>query len=111
MEILDKKTKPLRPEEFLDFYFRDDWKMKIGESYGLFHINRIEDVLPNIKFPLPPHRKTVYDFIFLTEGTSKRSKGLDEYEFLGGTFFFYTSFSNHLTRICKGRFQRFFLFF
>ncbi len=92
MDILDKKIKPLLPEEFIDFYFREDWKMKIGKDYGLFHINRLEDALPDIKFPLPPHRKTVYDFIFLTEGTSKRSKGLDEYEFSDSTFFFIPAF-------------------
>jgi AraC family transcriptional activator of pobA len=92
MNILDKKIKPLLPKEFLDFYFREDWKMKIGESYGLFHINRLEDAFPDIKFPLPPHRKTVYDFIFLSEGTSKRSKGLDEYEFSDNTFFFIPAF-------------------
>ncbi len=92
MDILDKKIKPLLPEEFINFYFREDWKMKIGKDYGLFHINRLEDALPDIKFPLPPHRKTVFDFIFLTEGTSKRSKGLDEYEFSDSTFFFIPAF-------------------
>ncbi len=54
----------------------------------LFHINRIEDVKELFKFPLPPHRKTVFDFVFLTRGSSIRSKGLDKYEFEADTFFF-----------------------
>ncbi|MDQ3845225.1 MAG: helix-turn-helix domain-containing protein [Bacteroidota bacterium] len=54
----------------------------------LFHFNRIEEAKSLIKFPLPPHRKTVFDFVFLTQGTSIRSKGLDRYEFGKSTFFF-----------------------
>lgn len=58
------------------------------EHTDLFHLNRIEDTKEHIKFPLPPHRKTVFDFVFLTAGTSIRSKGLDNYEFGANTFFF-----------------------
>lgn len=111
MDIIDKKIKPLRPEEFLDFYFREDWKMKIGKDYGLFHINRLEDALPDIKFPLPPHRKTVYDFIFLTEGSSKRSKGLDEYEFSESTFFFIPAFQITSHEFVKANSKGFFCYF
>jgi AraC-like DNA-binding protein len=53
-----------------------------------FHINRIEEAKEHIHFPLSPHRKTTYDFIFLVEGSSKRSKGLNEYLFSAGEFFF-----------------------
>ena len=41
-----------------------------------------------LKFPVIPHKKTLFDFIFLTKGKSKRSKGLNEYEFSENTFFF-----------------------
>jgi AraC family transcriptional regulator, transcriptional activator of pobA len=111
MDVLDKKIKPLLPNELFDFYFREDWKMKIGGSYGLFHINRLEDVLPDIKFPLPPHRKTVYDFIFLTEGSSKRSKGLDEYEFSDNTFFFIPAFQITSHEFIKADSKGFFCYF
>jgi AraC family transcriptional regulator, transcriptional activator of pobA len=111
MDVLDKKIKPLLPNELFDFYFREEWKMKIGGSYGLFHINRLEDVLPDIKFPLPPHRKTVYDFIFLTEGTSKRSKGLDEFEFSDNTFFFIPAFQITSHEFIKADSKGFFCYF
>lgn len=88
MDILDKKMKPFKPNELFDFYFREDWKMKTGEYHPLFHINRIEDVIDFLKFPVPPHKKTVCDFIFLTKGKSKRRKGLNEYDFSTNTFFF-----------------------
>ena len=56
--------------------------------YNIFHINRLETYLDKILFPLPPHRKTVYDFIVLTKGTSTRSKGLNTYTFKANSIFF-----------------------
>ncbi|MCU7549755.1 helix-turn-helix domain-containing protein [Chitinophagaceae bacterium LB-8] len=65
-----------------------DWQpLQTGISQ-FFHINRIEDYIEHIKFPLPPHRKTVYDFIFLTQGHSVRTKGLDKYEIEAPSFFY-----------------------
>jgi AraC family transcriptional activator of pobA len=55
---------------------------------NLFHINRLETHIAHIPFPLAPHRKTVHDFVFLTQGATKRSKGLNEHEVGAGTFFF-----------------------
>jgi len=37
-----------------------------------FYINRLEHAVTKLHFPLPPHRKTVYDLIFLIEGESTR---------------------------------------
>ncbi len=56
--------------------------------HQLFHINRIEDYRDKIHFPLPPHRKPVYDFLFLTKGMTRRSKALTPYEMGENTFFF-----------------------
>lgn len=55
----------------------------LNETLGnsLFHISRLEDNRAKISFPLPPHRKTVYDLIFLKKGDSIRNKGLNEYLF------------------------------
>ena len=41
-----------------------------------------------MRFPLPPHRKQVYDLVLLTEGVMRRSKGLEEYEVGAGSAFF-----------------------
>lgn len=54
----------------------------------LFHINRVEDVRQDLSFPLLPHRKMVYDLIFLTMGHSVRSKGLNQYKFGKNQIFF-----------------------
>ncbi len=64
------------------------WKSMQGSFYNTFHINRIEDVRQVMKFPMPPHRKTVIDFIFITHGSMIRQKGLNRYEVSANTFFF-----------------------
>src|SRR5207249_1013175 len=65
-----------------------EWKPSSHTLHPQFHINRLEDVIGHLNFPFPPHRQTVYDFVFLTQGTSTRSKGLDKYDFGENTFFF-----------------------
>jgi AraC family transcriptional regulator, transcriptional activator of pobA len=59
------------------------WKNFRYHYSDVFHINKIEDYVRLSKLeelPLPPHRKDVFDFIFLTRGKLVRSKGLDTYE-------------------------------
>jgi AraC family transcriptional regulator, transcriptional activator of pobA len=56
--------------------------------FNRFMIHRIEGYKDLIRFPLPPHRKNIYDFIFLTQGHTTRTKGLDEYAVGPNTFFF-----------------------
>ena len=63
-----------------------DFAVKSMEKF--FHINKIEDARSKIHFPLPPHRKVVYDFIFLTRGSTLRSKALNPYSIGENTFFF-----------------------
>lgn len=64
----------------------------VGTTHHIFHINRIEDYLKMIQFPsesdLQPKRYTVFNFFFLTKGTSTRSKGLDTFDFGRNSFFF-----------------------
>ena len=63
----------------------------------LFHINKIEDYRDKIHFPLPPHRKPIYDFLFITKGMTRRSKALNPYEVRENTFFFLPAYqiTNH----------------
>ena len=73
--------------ELKELHFRNKgWK--VYRSHEIFHVNRLETARPQLHFPLPPHRKTVYDFLFLTKGTSVRSKGLSKYEMRANDFFF-----------------------
>ncbi len=92
---MEKITRPqviptLAPPELDKHHFdaRADWLPTLRADYSLFHFNRIENYRQHMIFPLSPHRKTVYDFVYLTKGHSIRSKGLDNYEFSAHSFFF-----------------------
>jgi AraC family transcriptional regulator, transcriptional activator of pobA len=67
-----------------------------NKTHNAFHINRIEDYIPFMKAHLEkdinPFRLTVFNFMFLTQGTIKRSKGLSNYEIGNNTFFFVPAF-------------------
>lgn len=79
----------IEPNGMDSFHFGGvNWPFNVSKDHNLFHINRIENYRDKLSFPLPPHRKTVYDLIFLTKGSSIRSKGLANYEFGVGQFFF-----------------------
>ena len=79
----------LDPSKFSDLAVDiTEWKPYLASFHSTFHINKIEDYREYLKFPVPPHRKTVFDFIFLTNGTSTRTKGLNTYSFSENTFFF-----------------------
>ena len=64
----------------------------IAPAHHVFHINRVEEYLRLVKFPmetdLVPRRITLFNFFFMTKGRSIRSKGLNKYEFGANTFFF-----------------------
>lgn len=65
-----------------DFHFGNiKWNLPIRNASKSFHINKLEDFRPFFHFPLAPHRKEVIDIIYITKGKSKRSKGLNTYEF------------------------------
>lgn len=68
-----------------------EWKNFRHSTINHFHINTIQNYIRLSKlqeFPIPPHRKEVFDFIFLTRGKVARSKSLDEYLFSRNQFFF-----------------------
>lgn len=72
-----------------EFHFGNtNLKFIFSDSHSVFHINRLEGMNEKLNFPLPPHRKTVFDLIFLTKGSSTRSKGLNKYTFGENQFFF-----------------------
>ncbi|MGY6557882.1 MAG: hypothetical protein ACXIT9_01230 [Nitritalea sp.] len=44
-----------------------------------FLVQRLEESTAGLKLPLPPHRKTVFDFILVQKGRAERSFGLSTY--------------------------------
>ncbi|MES2796164.1 MAG: helix-turn-helix domain-containing protein, partial [Bacteroidota bacterium] len=84
----------LKPSELNEFHFKNiKWNPTISQTkHNSYHINRLEDYVLELNFPLPPHRKTLHDFIYLKKGTSKRSKGLNKYHFKAAEIFFLPAF-------------------
>jgi len=81
--------RPHEAERHLNIDEHTQWESVFKKYHSqFFHINRIEDYRPFIKLAATPFRHTVHDFFFLTNGQSKRSKGLDNYDFGRNTFFF-----------------------
>lgn len=72
----------------LDRFHFGKVQWRFSKQHHLFHINRLEDARGKLSFPLPPHRKTVYDLLFLTKGETIRSKGLNQYTLGPNQFFF-----------------------
>ena len=89
MTLIKKKPKIpiIRPSEFDDYIFVN-WSAPVSAFYPKFHVERIENYKKHLKLPLPPHRRSVHFFIYLTRGKVVRSKGLTKYTIKPNTFFF-----------------------
>jgi|APIni6443716594_1056825.scaffolds.fasta_scaffold110612_2 AraC-like DNA-binding protein len=89
-----EKIPVLQPSEMLGFHSSTfDLQTIISvNKHPLFHINRLETVVGKMSFPLPPHRKPLFDIIYIKTGYSKRIKGLTMYEFGKSSMFFLPAF-------------------
>lgn len=88
-KFTEKHIPVLSPYQLDIFHFKGDVPITFRDDIrSLFHINRLEDVRDKLSFPLPTHRKTVYDFICIIQGHSIRSKNLTQHKISKNTFFF-----------------------
>ena len=109
---LNKQIPTIQPSLLDEFHFRIvGWVDFVPDFQHLFHISRLEDYVDKMSFPLPAHRKVVYDLIFLKKGTSVRSKGLNSYAFGQNEVFFLPPHQitshNHLSLDVEGFFYPF----
>lgn len=56
-------------------------------NFNEFYIHNLANQSYNLKLPLPPHRKTVNDFILITSGSMIKTAGLDRYKVQENTLF------------------------
>ncbi|MCX6218930.1 AraC family transcriptional regulator [Spirosoma sp.] len=74
------KTAPvpiLTPSALKEVAFKQpNWPTLHLKSLHYFHINSLEDVKDALNFPTQPHRKTVTDFMLVTQGQLIRRIGL-----------------------------------
>jgi AraC family transcriptional regulator, transcriptional activator of pobA len=98
MKKMTMKIKPndaslITPAEMTSFFkFDEPHKINLPLIHTKFALHRIESFRHFHKLPLLPHRKPVYDFIYITGGKSIRSRGFDTYEVEKNQFFFLPAF-------------------
>lgn len=80
------KIPTVKPSEFDDYLFAN-WKAPVNSLYENFHVSRIEDYKNYLKLPTPPHRRSVYFLLFITNGQVIRLKDLTKYELKKNTCF------------------------
>jgi len=83
-----RKQIPTLEVPSLDKFHFGNVEWQFSNKHHIFHINRLENAVHMLQFPIPPHRKTVYDLVFLTKGESTRSKGMNGYTFSKNQIFF-----------------------
>jgi hypothetical protein len=81
----DRKDFLLLQLEDIDAIFP---KGRMRSYYPLFHINRIEDFRSHIPNQQLPYRKTVTEFMVVTQGSTVRAKGIDQHDVVANSFFF-----------------------
>lgn len=86
-----EKVLNLNPYQFDNHFFIPTWKPTIYGFYNRFHFEKVEIYKQHLNLPVPPHRRSVYFFLYLKTGTAIRSKGLSRYEIKAGQFFFLPS--------------------
>lgn len=91
-----EKIRNLTFSDFASFYSKSlDWhQFTSNTKLEYFHINRLEAYI--LTSPLPPHRKPLFDFLYIKKGYNKRSKGLTTYEIGESSMFFLPS--NQITQ-------------
>lgn len=72
----------LSPQAFRERYFSPERIQRAGGFDGFYMTNTL------LKSPIKAHRKTVYEFIFLTKGLCQKYKGLDNFHIHENEFFF-----------------------
>jgi len=63
----------------LDAYLFGDDYTGLSPIYDRFHITRMKDYKDKYVFPIHPHRRSVYHFVFLYKGKAVRTKNLNTY--------------------------------
>jgi AraC family transcriptional regulator, transcriptional activator of pobA len=85
---MTEKIPTLKPETFKKLLMADIDHFQLDKPhFNDFYIHDLSKTSYRLKLPLPPHRKTVNDFILVTAGTMTKSAGVDSYEVIANSIF------------------------
>ena len=85
---MNDKIPTLKPDTFKKLLMAniDHFQLDVS-TFNEFYIHDLSKETYKLKLPLPPHRKTVNDFILVTDGEMTKSAGIDSYEVTKNTIF------------------------
>ena len=88
-----KKLKPnipiLSPILFKNNYIKNKTdELLNNDNITQFFIHSFKEDAVNLNLPLPPHKKTVNDFVFITNGSMKKSLGIESFHLKKNNFLF-----------------------
>jgi AraC family transcriptional regulator, transcriptional activator of pobA len=102
----------LKPETFKKLLMADIDHFQLDKPhFNDFYIHDLSKTTYRLKLPLPPHRKTVNDFILVTAGTMTKSAGIDYYEVKQNSIFLLPSGQITTTTKISDDFQGFYVHF
>jgi AraC family transcriptional regulator, transcriptional activator of pobA len=109
---MTEKIPILEPDTFKKLMMADIDHFQLGKLYfNDFYIHDLSKTTYRLKLPLPPHRKTVNDFILVMEGSMIKSAGIDYYEVKRNSIFLLPSGQITSTIKISGDFQGFYVHF
>ena len=81
------------------------------DSITQFFIHSFKEDAVNLKLPLPPHKKTVNDFVFIINGSMTRKLGIESFELKKNDFLFTPKNSITTTEFVSADLEGFFCHF
>ena len=81
------------------------------DSITQFFIHSFKEDDVNLNLPLPPHKKTVNDFVFITNGSMTRSLGIESFKLKKNDFLFTPMNSITTTEFCSNDLEGFYCHF
>jgi AraC family transcriptional regulator, transcriptional activator of pobA len=109
---MTEKIPTLNPNTFKKLLMADIDHFQLDKlHFNDFYIHDLSKTSYRLKLPLPPHRKTVNDFILVTAGTMTKSSGIDYYEVKSNSIFLLPAGQITTTTKISGDFQGFYVHF
>ena len=85
---MTEKIPTLKPDNFKKLLMADVDHFQLDKpNFNDFYIHDLSKDSYKLKLPLPPHRKTVNDFILISSGTMTKSSGIDTYKVTKNSIF------------------------
>jgi AraC family transcriptional activator of pobA len=85
---MTEKIPTLKPDNFKKLLMADIDHFQLDKpNFNDFYIHDLSKDSYKLKLPLPPHRKTVNDFILISSGTMTKSSGIDTYKVTKNSIF------------------------